>query len=184
MWRAQKVKKFLLPGEQKNPSTAELERDYLLKNGVQEELMDIFTNRNGTVQQLEPIARMQREKRLGRINVLAFAFHIPRTQELIKALQLNANVLEVEETYIKLRYPQKTKEQLETERYKLINAPFMKKVEKSEQGIVKLVALCDRPFGTLFPLSRLFKLILGPTITDRDYIGLVRIEQIKRILSR
>lgn len=179
LWRANQVKSFLLPGEQRNPSTCDLETDYLVQNGVPNSKISCFPNVNGTLQQLEPIAKLQKQKKIGSISILAFHFHIPRTKHLIKVLRIDAEILEVEETYLKLKYPNKTPEQLQKQRLKMLAAPFMQRAIRAETGIVRYLFLLDKPFGTLFPISRLSKLLMGPSITDKDKIGLVRLEKIK-----
>ena len=176
---------FILPGEQKNPSTSDLERDYLIRKGI--DPSNIFTadNLNGTQQQLDPIADLQKNGNLGKVLVVAFEFHKERAEDLIRQWGIKADIAEVEKTHARF-----LKEQShggsKVDRNVLINLPQLEKVKKAEHGIARRLTSVDRPFGRRAPFARTAKKIMGPTITDIDRrtsrIGLVRIERIKKAL--
>src|SRR5918911_1785151 len=91
--------RFILPGEQRGPATSDLERSFLLRRGVPLERILDLPNRNGTLQQLEPVARLQRQGRLGRVIVVCFAFHAERVRAYLRLLRVHGDVAEVEQTH-------------------------------------------------------------------------------------
>ena len=78
--------RFILPGEQRGPATSALERSFLLRRGVPLEHILDLPNRNGTLQQLEAVARLQRQGRLGRVVVVGFASHAERVRAYMQLL--------------------------------------------------------------------------------------------------
>ncbi len=62
----------------------------------------------------------------------------------------------------------------------LVTLPQLQPVVRVEEGISRRLLAMDAPFGRLAPLTRAFKLLSGPTVTDIDHgrarVGLVRLE--------
>lgn len=177
---------FILPGEQKDPSTSDLERDYLVRMGVDTDRIFTAENLNGTQQQLDSIADLQKNGNLGKVLVVAFEFHKRRAGDLIGQWGINADIAEVEEMHVRFLKEQ-SYGRSKVDRSILINLPQLEKVKKAEHGIARRLANMDRSFGRRAPFARTAKFIMGPTITDIDRrttkIGLVRIERIKRALK-
>lgn len=176
---------FILPGEQKNPATSDLEREFLIKKGVAPENIIDFPNLNGTAKQLKPIADLQDEGKIGKVLIVSFESHQKRVQQHMELFDINGDIAEVERTHVDaLRARGKGSK---ASREKLINMPQLKKIKKVERIARKIVAL-DRPFGRRAPVSRLYKFITGPTITDikqgKLELGLVRIEAIREALNK
>ena len=170
--------RFILPGEQRRPATSDLERSFLLSRGVKAEHMLNLPNRNGTVQQLEPVGRLQRQGQLGKVVVVCFAFHAERVRAYMRLLGIHGDMAEVEQTHAAfLRARART---ARVSREELVNLPQLSPVRRAEQGISCRLLAIDRPFGPWAPASRLSKLLAGPTITDiergRARVGLVRFE--------
>ena len=166
---------LLLPGEETSPSTCELEREYLVgKRGVEPENVIIFPNLNGTQQQLDPIAKLQKEKSVGKVIVVTFRFHAPRTQEIMRRWGIYGDITIVQD--------------LEEKYGRTHNSPTSKKfdevTENAERGIPNLLMKLDKPFGKTAPCGRIAKAIMGPTITDIDNVGLVRIEKLREALHK
>src|SRR5439155_2450066 len=92
--------RFILPGEQRGPATSDLEVAFLVSRGVPLEHILDLPNRNGTLQQLESVARLQQQGGIERVLVVCFAFHAPRVREYIQLLGIRGDVAEVEQTHV------------------------------------------------------------------------------------
>ena len=176
---------FILPGEQKNPATSDLEKDFLIKKSVDPENIIDFPNLNGTLEQLEPIADLRKKGKIDKVLVVAFEFHRKRVQEYMKLLDIDGDIAEVEQTHINALHARGKGSR--ASRKTLINMPQLKPIKKAE-GIARKIVALDKPFGRRAPVSRLYKLITGPTITDIERgkvkLGLVRIEKIREALNK
>ena len=162
-----KAPKFILPGEGKDPSTADLEANFLINNrGLLPDQIQLFTNKNGTVDQLEPIAKLQRNKKLGKILVVSFEFHRGRVEDILKRFGIDADTAEVEQTHTDYL---KARGNTNVDRDQLVNLPQVLEVKKAEEGLVKKIHKLDGYFGDKAPISRLLKHITGPTVTDIDH---------------
>jgi hypothetical protein len=170
--------RFILPGEQREPATSDLERSFLLRRGIPLERILALPNRNGTLEQLEPVARLQRQGRLGRVVVVCFAFHAERVRAYLRLLAIHGELAEVEETHVAFLRANGGSARLTRET--LLNLPQLGRLRRAEQGLSQRLLALDRPFGRWAPTTRLFKLLAGPTITDIDRgrarVGLVRLE--------
>ena len=176
---------FLLPGEQRNPATSDLERAFLIRRGVPAENILCYPDLNGTLHQLEPVARLQRHGEINNAIVVCFAFHAPRVAEYMRMLPLRGDVAEVERTHAD--YLRSTASARRVNREELVNLPQLAQLERAEHGISHLILRLDRPFGRRAPLTRLLKLLAGPTITDIDHgrarVGLARLDRLLRAPS-
>lgn len=181
LYREGKAPYFILPGEQKDPSTCDLEEEYLVRKGVAVEQIFTFPNRNGTAQQLDPVLALQKAGELGKVLIVSFEFHKGRVGELIKAWGINADVAEVETTHAKFQQ-EASQGKSHTNREQLINLPQLDSVKRAEHGIPRLLNIMDKPFGQKAPASRGAKFIMGTTITDIDKTTLVRLEKVKKYL--
>jgi uncharacterized SAM-binding protein YcdF (DUF218 family) len=76
--------RFVLPGEQRAPATSDLEQAYLVRRGVGPERIVNLPNLNGTLEQLEAVARLQQRGGLGAVVVLSFAFHAQRVRSYVE----------------------------------------------------------------------------------------------------
>jgi hypothetical protein len=170
--------RFILPGEQRRPATSDLERSFLLSRGVKAEHMLNLPNRNGTVQQLEPVGRLQRQGQLGKVVVVCFAFHAERVRAYMRLLGIDGDLAEVEQTHVAFLCARSRAAR--ANRAELLNLPQLGPVRQAEQGISHRLLAIDRPFGRWAPATRLFKLLAGPTITDagrgQAHVGLARLE--------
>ena len=59
LYRRGVAARFILPGEQRAPATSDLEQAYLVRRGVGNESVVNLPNLNGTLEQLEAVARLQ-----------------------------------------------------------------------------------------------------------------------------
>ena len=170
--------RFILPGEQRGPATSDLEQSFLLRRGVPLERILDLPNRNGTLQQLEPVAHFQRRGRLGKVIVVCFAFHAERVRAYMRLLGIHADVAEVEQTHVAFLRAHGGSARLTREA--LLNLPQLGPVRRAEHGISRRLLAIDRPFGRWAPMARVFKLLAGPAITDIDRgrarVGLVRLQ--------
>jgi hypothetical protein len=170
--------RFILPGEQHRPATSDLEQSFLLRRGVPLERILDLPNLNGTLEQLEPVARLQRQGRVGKVVVVCFAFHVERVRAYMRRLGIHGDVAEVEQTHVAFLRAHGGSARLTREA--LLNLPQLGPVRRAEHGLSRRLLAIDRPFGRWAPASRLFKLLAGPTITDiergRARVGLVRLE--------
>lgn len=182
LYQQGKARLFVLPGEEKEPSTADLEKAYLVSKGVPEEDIVVFPNLNGTQQQLDPIFELQKSGELGKVLVVSFEFHKQRVSELMKIWGIEGDVAEVEETHV--RFLQNLGNGNRVDREELINLPQLDQIKKAEHGIARKMMMLDRPFGKRAPFSRIAKVLMGPTVTDIDKVGLVRIEKAREGLNR
>jgi hypothetical protein len=175
---------FILPGEQKDPSTSELEHDFLLRKGVPDIDIIEYPNLNGTPEQLDPILKLQKESGLGRVLVVSFEFHKERVEELMKRWGIDGDIAEVEQTHVKYlqSLAQKNDRESTVNRDTLINLPQLEPIKKAEHGIARKFMSLDKPFGRYAPFARFAKLIMGPTITDIDKLGLVRVEKARKAI--
>jgi uncharacterized SAM-binding protein YcdF (DUF218 family) len=174
--------RFILPGEQHRPSTSDLERAFLLRRGVPPERILALPDLDGTLQQLEPVARLQRQGRLGRVVVLAFAFHCRRVERYMRLLGVAGEVAEVERTHAEFLHGR-----ARVTRADLVGLPQLEPIRRAERGISGLLLALDRPFGRWAPASRLYKLLTGPAITDLDHgrprLALARVEAVRSFIS-
>lgn len=97
--------KFVLIGEEKNPSTADLAESYINRRVAQlRTLEDVdfnpqffkFHNRNGTQQQLDAIADLQASGKVGQVGIPVFEFHVTRVSELVDRWGIQAEIVEIE----------------------------------------------------------------------------------------
>lgn len=198
LYEQQKAPFIILPGEENNPATSDLEKDYLIKNGIDVNNIFDFPNLNGTQQQLDPIADLQKNGSIGKVLIVSFEFHKERVKELMRRWGIQGDVAEVEQTHVEYlreqnrRANEKRKvlgeeeRKIRANRDTLVNLPALEPIKKAEHGIaIKLMKL-DKPFGRKAPFSRIAKTIMGPTITDiqggKVKVGLVRIEKIRKAL--
>jgi hypothetical protein len=176
---------FILPGEQHAPATSDLEQDFLLRRGVPLGCILNLPNRDGTLQQLEPVARLQRQARLGRVIVVCFAFHIERVCAYLRLLGIHGEVAEVEQTHV--AFLRARSGSVRVTRDVLVDLPQLGPVRRAEHGISRRLLVIDRPFGRLAPATRLFKALAGPTITDvergRARVGLVRLVAARELVD-
>lgn len=174
---------FILPGEQHGPATSELEQFYLVRRGVPADRITTMTDLNGTLQQLERMAQLQKRSKLGRIIVVCFGFHEVRVRALIDMLGVRGDTAEVERVHVDFLRVRGAS--VRVNRDELLNLPQLDPVRRAEEGITGRLLALDRPFGRRAPLTRLFKMLMGPTITDiergRARIGLSRLEPIRRL---
>jgi hypothetical protein len=177
------AERFVLPGEQRAPATSDLERAYLLRRGVASERIATFSGLNGTLQQLEPVARLQRQGRLGAVAVVCFAFHTERVREYVRLLKIRGYLAEVERTHAE--FLRTHAGAVRVNRDELLGLPQLGPVRRAERGISHKLLALDRPFGRWCPATRFFKLIAGPTITDiergRARVGLARVEALESL---
>ncbi len=176
--------RFILPGEQRRPATSDLEQSFLLRRGARRERILNLPNRNGTLQQLEPVVRLQGQGRLGKVVVVCFAFHAERVCAYMRLLGMRGDVAEVEQTHVaflRARSPA-----ARANREELLNLPQLRPVRRAEHGVSRRLVAIDRPFGRWAPATRLFKLLAGPAITDIERgqarIGLARLEAPRTVL--
>jgi hypothetical protein len=172
------ARRFILPGEQRLPATSDLEREFLLRRGVAPDCVLDFANLNGTLQQLEPAAALQQRGCIRDVVVVCFAFHVWRVRQYMRLLRVRGDVAEVEDTHATfLRLHRRA---VRVERDELVNLPQLKPFRRAELGISRALLLIDCLFGRLAPASRLFKFVVGPTLTDiehgRPRMSLARIE--------
>lgn len=196
-----KAGKFILPGEEKNPSTSELEANFLINNRhVDPNKIQVLSNLNGTVQQLDPVAKLQREGRLGKVLVVSFEFHKQRVEELMRRAGILGDIAEVEQVHAdyltdlnkKKNEERKTlgleEKPIRVSRDQLIHLPAVEEVKRTEEGIVRKVLKLDAPFGDKAPVSRSLKVLTGTSITDLDHdkavMRMARAEQVKKLLKR
>jgi DUF218 domain len=177
--------RFVLPGEQRAPATCDLEKTFLVSRGIAPERILSLPNRNGTLEQLEPVARLQRRGSLGRIVVVCFAFHAERVREYVHLLGIRGEVAEVERTHAEFLRARAVSARVD--RDQLLNLPQLARVIAAERGISHALLRLDGPFGRWAPATRLFKLLAGPTITDiergKARVGLVRVEAARALVA-
>jgi hypothetical protein len=177
LYQQRVASRFVLPGEQRGPATSDLERAYLVSRGVAPERILGLPNLNGTLQQLESVARLQRKGSVNNVVIVCFAFHIERVREYIRLLGIHGDVAEVEHTHAE--FLRVRGGSVRVDRDELVNLPQMRPIIAAERGISRTLLLIDRPFGRWAPATRLFKLLAGPTITDiergKARVGLVRV---------
>jgi hypothetical protein len=176
---------FILPGEQRMPATSDLEREFLLRRGVAPDCILDFPNLNGTLQQLEPAAMLQRRSRIGEVLVVCFAFHAWRVRQYMRLLRIRGDVAEVELAHA--TFLRSHRGAVRVDRDELVNLPQLRPFRRAELGISRGLLLIDSLFGRLAPASRLFKFVVGPTLTDvergRPRMTLARIEAARAWLS-
>jgi hypothetical protein len=165
--------RFVLPGEQRGPATSDLERAFLLSRGVASECILTFSGLNGTLEQMEPVARLQRQGRLGAVVIVCFQFHAERVREYGRLLGIRGYLAEVERTHAE--FLRTHGGSIRVNRDELISFPQLGPVARAERGISHRLLGIHRPFGRWAPATRLFKLLAGPTITDIER-GQARIE--------
>jgi len=175
--------RFILPGEQRAPATSDLEQDFLARRGVGPERMVNLPNLNGTLDQLEPIARLQRQGSVKNVIVVCFAFHAERVREYMRLLGIHGEIAEVEQTHAEFLRVHARATRINAQ--ELVNLPQLRPVLDAEHGISRVLLRFDRPFGVRAPATRLFKLLAGPTITDiergRARVGLARVEPVRSL---
>jgi len=177
--------RFILPGEQCAPATSDLEQAFLLRRGVGPERIVNLPNLNGTLEQLESVARLQGQCSGNDVVVVSFAFHAERVREYIRLLGIQGEVAEVEQTHAEfLRVHARA---VRVNAQELLNLPQLRPVINAERGISRALLRIDRPFGAAAPATRLFKLVAGPTITDIDRgrarVGLARVEAARSLVA-
>lgn len=173
---------IILPGEQINPATSDMEAEFLQKKGVPETHIINFPNLNGTQEQLDPIAELQDSGKIGKVLIVSFAFHKPRVASLVQQWGITGDIAEVEEThalYLQSLNPQHNAVHI---REVLVNMPRVKKLEKVEHGLPTLLTHLDRRSGRKAPFARKAKFLMGPAVSDIDKTGLARVEHVKMTL--
>jgi len=177
--------RFVLPGEQHGPATSDLERDFLIRRGVESECILNLPNRNGTLQQLEPVADLQRKGQLGKVVVVCFGFHKDRVRSYMRLLEICGSIAEVEQTHA--QFLRERCGSVRVDREELVDLPQLRPVVSAERGLIARLLAVDRPFARRAPATRLFKVIAGPTITDiergRAHVGLARVDAVQKMLS-
>ena len=177
--------RFILPGEQHAPATSDLEQAYLVRRGVGAERIVNLPNLNGTLEQLEAVARLQQRGTLGTIVVLCFAFHAERVRSLMRLLRLRGELATVE--HIHTEFLRNCAGAPWINEQQLLNLPQLARVAAAEHRISGTLLRVDRPFGARAPATRLFKWLAGPTITDIERgqarVGLVRLENVRRFVA-
>jgi hypothetical protein len=185
LYRQGCARRFILPGEQRGPATSDLEQRFLISRGVQPQRILNLPNRNGTLQQLEPVAHLQQRGRLGQVVVVCFEFHAERVCAYLRLLGIRGDVAEVEHTHAAFLHA--SNPSARATREVLVNLPQLGHVRRAERGISARLLRIDRAFGRLAPTTRLFKLLAGPTITDiergRPRVELARLEAARRVLG-
>jgi DUF218 domain len=170
--------RFILPGEQRAPATSDLEQAFLVRHGIGQDRIVNLPNLNGTLEQLESVARLQRQCRLKDFVVVSFAFHAERVRNYMRVLAIHGEVAEVEKTHAD--FLRVYAGALRVNEQELLNLPQLVAVMDAERGISRALLRIDQPFGAAAPATRLFKLLAGPTITDIDRgrarVGLARVE--------
>jgi uncharacterized SAM-binding protein YcdF (DUF218 family) len=178
--------RLILPGEGRGPATSDLEQNFLLSRGVAPERLLNLPNRNGTLQQLEPVARLQRQSQVTNVVVVCFAFHARRVREYMRQLGIRGDLAEVEHTHA--AFLRLSAGATRVNRDELVNLPQLGPIRRAEQGLSRMLLRIDRPFGRWAPATRLFKLLAGPTLTDiergRPRVGLARAEATRALLSQ
>ena len=177
--------RFILPGEQRAPATSDLEQDFLARRGVGPERMVNLPNLNGTLDQLEPIARLQRQGSVKQVLVVCFAFHAERVREYMRLLGIRGEVAEVEHTHAEFLRVHARAVRIDAQ--ELVNLPQLRRVIDAERAISRALLRIERPFGVRAPATRLFKLLAGPTITDIERggprVGLARVEATRSLAA-
>jgi uncharacterized SAM-binding protein YcdF (DUF218 family) len=185
LYQQRAAARFVLPGEQRGPATSDLERAFLLRRGVAPERILTVPNRNGTLQQLEPVARLQQQGRISSVVVVCFAFHAPRVREYMRRLGIRGEIAEVEHTHA--TFLRERARATRVSRDELVNLPQLGAIRQAEQGISRMLLRIDRPFGRWAPATRLFKMLAGPTLTDidggRPRVGLARLDAALALVS-
>jgi hypothetical protein len=156
--------RFILPGEQRAPSTSDLEQAFLVRRGLAPERMVNLPNLNGTLEQLEPVARLQRQGSVKDVIVVCFAFRAQRVRTYMCVLGIHGEVAEVEHTHAEFLRVHARAVRIDAQ--ELVNLPQLRQVIDAERGISRALLRIDRPFGVRAPATRLFKLLAGPTITE------------------
>ena len=177
--------RFILPGEQRRPATSDLEQTFLLSRRVAPGCILNVPNRNGTLEQLEPVARLQGRGRLGNVVVVCFAFHAERVRDYMRLLGIRGDIAEVEQTHTLFLRVHAGASRVDRE--ELLDLPQLRPVVQAERRISRTLLWIDRPFGRRAPATRLFKLLAGPTITDIQcgaaHVGLARVETARALVS-
>jgi hypothetical protein len=138
-------------------------------------------NLNGTLDQLESIAHLQRQGAVKHVLVVCFAFHAERVREYMRLLGIHGELAEVEHTHAEFLRVHARATRVNAQ--ELVNLPHLRPVLDAEHGISRVLLRLDRPFGVRAPATRLFKWLAGPTITDIDRgrarVGLARLEPVR-----
>jgi len=186
LYRQGVAARFILPGEQRAPATSDLEQAYLVRRGVGNESVVNLPNLNGTLEQLEAVAQLQQRGELGTVVVLCFGFHANRVRSYMRLLAIRGEQATVE--HIHVEFLRNYLGAVRVNEQELLNLPQLAQVLAAERGISGTLLRVDRPFGNRAPLTRLFKWLAGPTITDIERgqarVGLARLESIRGLLAR
>ena len=178
--------RFILPGEQRAPATSDLEQAYLVRRGVGNESVVNLPNLNGTLEQLEAVAQLQQRGELGTVVVLCFGFHANRVRSYMRLLAIRGEQATVE--HIHVEFLRNYLGAVRVNEQELLNLPQLAQVLAAERGISGTLLRVDRPFGNRAPVTRLFKWLAGPTITDIERgqarVGLARLEIVRGLLAR
>jgi hypothetical protein len=184
LYRQGVAARFILPSEQRAPATSDLEQAYLLRRGVGNDCIVNLPDLNGTLEQLEAVARLQQRGELGTVVVLCFAFHADRVRTYMRLLGIEGELAAVEHIHAEFLRTYAGAVRISEE--ELLNLPQLAHVLAAERGITGTLLRLDRPFGNRAPVTRLFKWLAGPTITDIERgqarVGLVRLEIVRRLL--
>jgi DUF218 domain len=177
--------RFILPGEQRAPATSDLEQGYLIRCGVEAESIVNLPNLNGTLEQLEAVARLQQRNKLGTVVVLCFAFHADRVRHYMRLLRVQGEQAAVE--HVHAEFLRKYAGAVRIDEQELLNLPQLAPVVAAERGISGALLCVDWPFGDRAPVTRLFKWLAGPTITDIERgharVSLARLEVVRGLLG-
>ncbi len=166
LYDQRKAPVIIIPGEEQNPATSDLEKDYLMRKGVDTDNIIDFPNLNGTQQQLDPIADLQKSGKIGKVLIVSFEFHRERVSELMKRWDIQGDIAEVEQTHV--QYLQELNSRANENRLeqgksvvktlanrdRLINLPQLEPIKKAEHGIARKLMTVDKPFGRQAPFSR------------------------------
>ena len=186
LYRQGVAARFILPGEQRAPATSDLEQAYLVRRGVGNDSVVNLPNLNGTLEQLEAVAQLQQRGKLGTVVVLCFAFHANRVRSYMCLLKIRGEQVDVE--HVHAEFLRNYAGAVRIDEQELLNLPQLSPVVAAERKISGALLRVDRPFGYRSPMTRLFKWLAGPTITDIERgqarVGLVRLEIVRGLLAR
>ncbi len=181
--------KVLVPGE--GDKTAFLVEDHLISAGIPATAIKPFLYKDGTQQQLDPIADLQHQGKLGRVRIYGWAFHDPRVGDIKNRWNIAGDIAEVEHEVINAQVMKDKTEvtaadlkAISDQRQIWIESPRYQALIRTEQGIPALLMALDTPFRRLAPFARTAKWLMGPTITDIEQVTLLRLQAIKKFFRR
>jgi len=161
--------RIILPGEYENPSTGDIEKESLIKRGVNPEMVEVIPNCNSTLEQLRVIAKKINSGQLEKVGIVCFSFHQRRVREFLKGLGIasTCHIVEVEQVlsdFIK----EKTRGESSITKEDFIKTPTSWQIKLIET-LLFLISKTDRVlFQSRFPLTQYLKTKIGLNITDYE----------------